>query len=74
MEGNLETIIDKKIDDIVNKNNLYHEGLVTKVNDYIIEASGLDDCFYFEKVYIGENQSIGFVDKIEESKVIISIV
>ncbi len=74
MDGNVEAIIDKKIDDIVKNNNIYHTGRVTKVNEYIIEASGLEDCFYFEKVYIGESQSVGFVDKIEENKIIVSIV
>ena len=74
MDGNVETIIDKKLDDIINNNNIYHSGKVTKVNEYIIEATGLDNCFYFEKVLIGSNESIGYIDKIDESKIIIAII
>ena len=36
MDGNIENIIDKKIDDIVKKNNIYHIGKVVKINNYII--------------------------------------
>lgn len=74
MDGNIEDIINKKIDNIVNNNNIYHVGKITKVNDFIVEVSGLDNCFYFEKVHIGENKSVGYVDKIEENKVVIALV
>ena len=74
MDGNIEDIINKKIDSIVSSNNIYHIGKITKVNEFIVEVSGLDSCFYFEKVHIGEEKSIGFVDKIEENKVVIALV
>ena len=74
MDGNIDNIIDKKIDDIVKKNNIYHIGKVVKINNYIIEASGLDDVFFFEKVYIGNEENVGYVDKIEEDKVVIALV
>ena len=74
MDGNVEDIINKKIDNIVKNNNIYHVGKITKVNEFIVEVSGLDSCFYFEKVHIGEEKSIGFVDKIEENKVVIALV
>ena len=74
MDGNVNSVIDKKIDNIVKKNNIFHLGKVTKINNYIIEASGLDDAFFFEKVIIGSEENIGYVEKIEESKVYISLV
>lgn len=74
MNGNVNSVIDKKIDDIVKKNNIFHLGKVTKINNYIIEASGLDDAFFFEKVIIGSENNIGYVEKIDESKVYISLV
>ncbi len=74
MDGNVNSVIDKKIDDIVKKNNIFHLGKVTKINNYIIEASGLDDAFFFEKVIIGSENNIGYVEKIDESKVYISLV
>ena len=74
MDGNVSNVIDKKIDDIVKKNNIFHLGKVTKINNYIIEASGLDDAFFFEKVIIGSEENIGYIEKIDESKVYISLV
>ena len=74
MDGNIDNIIDKKIDDIVKKNNIYHIGKVVKINNYIIEATGLEDIFFFEKVYIKDESNIGYVDKIEEDKVVIALV
>ena len=74
MDGNVNSVIDKKIDNIVKKNNIFHLGKVTKINNYIIEASGLDDAFFFEKVIIGSEENIGYVEKIDENKVYISLV
>lgn len=74
MDGNIDNIIDKKIDDIVKKNNIFHIGKVVKINNYIIEATGLEDVFFFEKVYIKDESNIGYVDKIEENKVIIALI
>lgn len=74
MNGNTNNLIDKKIDDIINHNNLFHTGKVIKINNFIIEATGLEEVFYFEKVIIGDENNIGYVDKIEENKVIIALV
>ena len=56
---------DKKIDDIVKKNNIFHLGKVTKINNYIIEASGLDDAFFFEKVISCE--TLNEVNRLEKA-------
>lgn len=74
MNDNFEETISKKIDKIVSKKNIYHLGSVIKVNDFIIEVSGLENAFYFEKIIIGNNENIGYVDKIEENKVIVALV
>ena len=74
MDGNVNSVIDKRIDEIVKKNNIFHLGKVTKINNYIIEASGLDNAFFFEKVVIGSEENIGYIEKIDESKVYISLV
>ena len=70
----IKLLITIPINDIVKKNNIYHLGKVTKINNYIIEASGLDDAFFFEKVIIGSEENIGYIEKIDESKVFISLV
>jgi len=74
MQENITELINKKIDYIASQNNVYQTGKVTKIKNYIIEAVGLEDVFYFEKVLIGSNKSVGYIDKIEEDKVIISLV
>ena len=42
--------IEKKIDTILNNSNVYNFGFVTKINDFVIESTLLEDVFYFEKV------------------------
>ena len=74
MQNNINDIISKKIDNIVKNNNIFHAGKVTKINDFIIEATGLEDAFYFEKVYINNEDNIGYVERIEENKVVISLI
>ena len=74
MKMEMDDIISKKIDDIVNSKNIHHMGKVTKISYFIVEASGLDDAFYYEKVYINDEKNIGYVDKIEMDKVIISMI
>ena len=74
MNGSIEDIIESKIEKIANKNNIYHSGKVSRINSFVIEATGLEDAFFFEMVYIGSEENIGYVDKIEENKTIIAIV
>lgn len=74
MKNNIEDLIDSKIESIISKNNIYHIGKVVRINEFVIEATGLDDAFFFEKVYVGTENNIGYVDRIEESKVYIALV
>ena len=74
MNGSIEDIIESKIEKIANKNNIYHSGKVSRINSFVIEATGLEDAFFFEMVYVGSEENIGYVDKIEENKTIIAIV
>lgn len=74
MDGNVDDIIDKKIDNIIKNNNIYHTGKVIKINNFIIEATGLEDVFFFEKVFIKDEENIGYIDKIAEDKVVIALV
>ena len=74
MNSNIEDLIESKIDNIVKENNIYHKGKVVRINSFVVEATGLDDAFFFEKVYIGDENNIGYVDKIAENKVYIALV
>lgn len=73
MSNYMEEIINDKINNIKNTNNVFETGRVVKVRDYIIEVSGLEGAFYFEEVRIG-NKAIGYVSNIKTNAVIISIV
>ena len=66
--------IEKKIDTILNNSNVYNFGFVTKINDFVIESTLLEDVFYFEKVFIGYDSNIGYVDKIENDRIVILVV
>ena len=74
MNGNVDDLIDKKIDNIIKENNIYHTGKVTKINNFIIEATGLEEVFFFEKVYVKDEENVGYIDKITEDKVVIALV
>ena len=74
MNDNVSEMITKKIDDIVKRKNIYYSGQVIRVNNFIVEARGLDNAFYFEKVYINNEKNIGYVDKIEPNRVFISLI
>lgn len=74
MNSNIEDLIESKIENIVKENNIYHKGKVVRINSFVVEATGLDDAFFFEKVYIGNENNIGYVDKIAENKVYIALV
>ena len=74
MNDSVSKMITKKIDDIVKEKNIYYSGQVVRINNFIIEARGLDDVFFFEKVYINNENNIGYVDKIETNTVFISLI
>lgn len=74
MSDRVNEKITKKIDDIVKSKNIYYSGQVIRINNFIVEARGLDDAFYFEKVYINNEKNIGYVDKIEADRVFISLI
>ena len=66
--------IEEKLEKIVSNRNIYRTGTVVRINSFVVETTGLDDVFYFEKVFIGSEKNVGYVDKIESNNVYISIV
>lgn len=73
MSNYMEKIINDKISNIKNTNNVFDMGRVQSVRDYIIEVTGLEGAFYFEEVHIG-NKAIGYVSNIKTNSVMISVV
>ena len=78
MDNNVETnnyideFVDDKIDKINSNQNVFSIGKITKIRDYIIEVSGLDNVMYYEKININ-NKAVGYVVKIEPTYVVIAI-
>ena len=64
--------IDKAISDIENNKNVYPTGRVTKVNNYNVEVTGLNDVAFYEAVSISDKAD-GYVMGIYPNKIIISL-
>ena len=65
--------IDKAISDIETNKNVYPTGRVTKVNNYNVEVTGLNDVAFYEAVSISDKAD-GYVMGIYPNKIIISLV
>ncbi len=60
MANNVKDLVNERIKEIKRKDNVYTIGRVSKIQNYVLEVSGLDEACYFEKVRIG-NDNIGYV-------------
>ena len=72
MNETVEKKVKRAKEKIENNENVYSVGHVTKVAPYIIEASGLNDVFFYEMVTIGE-KATGYVFGIYYNKVVIAL-
>ena len=61
------------VDSIKNNNNVYTSGKVVKVNDYIIEVTGLNDVTFYEEVNVSDKAS-GYVSGIYSDRVVVALV
>ena len=73
MENEIKDNVDRVIDDIENKKNIYATGRVTKVNKYNIEVSGLNDVSFYEAIDVASKAS-GYIMGVYPNKVIVSLV
>lgn len=72
MSGQIETKVEKKLNQISMGENIHGTGIVKCVRQYLVEVSGLSDAGFYEKVYIG-NKAEGYVESIDRTQVVISI-
>ena len=54
MDTTINTVLSEKIARIKRGEKAYTTGRVRFVREYILEATGLDDVSYFEKVTVGD--------------------
>lgn len=71
-EDYVDKFIEDKLINMTSKNNVFSVGRVTKIKDYILEVTGLDDVSFFEKVNIA-NKALGYIIKLENNYVIVSL-
>lgn len=72
MKSSIENLIDNKINQIKQNENVFQLGRVIKVQDYIIEVDGLENAGFFEKVVV-KDKAEGYVYKIESNSVLVSL-
>ena len=72
-KNHIDNLVEEKIKEIKEEKNIFKTGKVIKVQDYIIEVSGLEDVAFFEKVIIFE-KGMGYVNEIKENSVTVAVV
>ena len=65
--------VDKVMEEMKDKKNIYATGRVVKVNKYNIEVSGLNDVSFYEAIDV-DGKASGYVMGIYPNKVIVSLV
>ena len=64
--------VNSKIESIKDNSNVFDVGTVVKVNDYIIEVSGLDNVMFYEKINVFD-KAFGYVNSIKEDVVVVAL-
>ncbi len=72
MNETISGILERKVEDIKAGRNTYATGQVRLVREYIVEATGLENVAYFERVQVGRSGE-GYVDAIRRDSVLIAL-
>jgi len=72
MSKHIDELIEKKIEAIKHKKNIFEVGRVTKVLNYIIEVEGLEEASFFERVRICDKAE-GYVSAINRKSVVVAV-
>ena len=73
MKVNANDLVNEKIGKIKRQANVFTVGRVNKIQNYVLQVSGLDDAAYFEEVKINSN-SIGYVAGISQNFINVVVV
>lgn len=73
METHIDNLLKEKLKKIKEEKNVFNVGKVTKVKEYILEVSGLQNVMFFEKVSIWE-KGMGYINGINENTVTVALV
>lgn len=72
MKDTIGELLDRKVESIKAGRNTYATGQVRMVREYIVEAAGLENVAYFERVQVGRGGE-GYVDAIRRDSVLIAL-
>ena len=68
----VEGLVNSKLRNMKEMKNVYEVGHVTKVKDYILEVTGLENVGFYERVVIS-NYSVGYVTAIKKNTVMVAV-
>lgn len=68
----VEGLVNAKLRNMKNMNNIYEVGHVIKVKDYILEVVGLESVGFYERVVVA-NHSVGYVTSIGKNSVMVAM-
>jgi len=72
MSTYIENLVNAKLRNMKNMNNIYEVGHVSMVKDYILEVVGLENVGFYERVVIA-NHSVGYVTAIGKNTVKVAL-
>ena len=73
MGNDVKALINERIKEIKRRDNIYTIGRVSKISNYVLEVSGLDNVAFFEEVTVGD-KNIAYVAGIEANYIIVIVV
>ena len=73
MTSDVKNLVKEKLKVIREGENVYSVGRVSKIHDYILEVSGLDDASYFEQVKVGSD-NIGYINAIFPNYITVALI
>lgn len=75
--GYIDEIVKNKLDSIASGENVYEVGRVRRVQDYMLEITGLENAAYFDRVLIeregGGEAAEGYIDRIGRDSVTVAL-
>ncbi len=72
MNHYINDLLDAKLEQIKNNENIYETGIVTKIQNYMIEIRGLETVSFFEQINIA-NKALGYVTAIKKSSIMVAV-
>ena len=73
MSDYIANLVNEKLQSMKRMENVYEQGKVAKIRDYVLEVSGLESVGFYDRVLISGN-SVGYVTGISRDSVTVALV